>query len=260
MNICIITVTFNDKSNLMRTFESIRLYKQKNHKYYVIDGGSNDGSIEEILNNLDIIDDFISEHDFGIYDAMNKALNFCNDDDDFLFWLNAGDELLDWSTINVEDFRNKECAFYAVLTKVSIADKPMLVMPKIKLPFNEKNFSISDFMHQGFLIKREIFKKIKYDTCVGLQAENLLMSICILKYSKFISDQPISVFYLDGISNTNFKDVKNSYFKIAKKLGYNMFKIHFFNFFSSIKYLIKIITPMKCIKQYRIINRRIKNI
>ena len=48
----------------------------KNFEYIVIDGGSSDGTKNVILQNLDIIDKWVSEEDKGIYDAMNKGVRF----------------------------------------------------------------------------------------------------------------------------------------------------------------------------------------
>lgn len=252
MSIAIVTVTFNDKQNLIRTFESIRKSKKEYHRYYVIDGDSIDGSLEVIKDYLDIIDDFISEKDSGIYDAMNKALNFKIKENDFILWLNAGDELLDWNGIDFKQLKAVDCAFYSVLTKMQVTDIPSLRVPFIFLPYNEKNFfPKSQYMHQGFLIRRSAFEVLKYNTEIGLQAENLLMSQCIQRYSFFTSSIPISNFYLDGISNFKFKEVHESYLKVAKSLGFDMIKLYCYQRNSFIKYYFKRLLPFSLIQYYR---------
>lgn len=246
MKIAIVTVTFNDKDNLKRTFESIRRYKKNYHKYFVIDGNSNDGTLEELEENSNILDDYIAEEDEGIYDAMNKAIRFEIDDEDYILWLNAGDELLDWEGININELKEYDCAFYSVLTKMDVTDNFFLRTPLIKLPYDVKNFyPNSRYMHQGFLIKKCKFEKLRYNTEIGLQAENLLMSLCILNYSFLVSIQPISVFYLDGVSNRQLKEVRKSYLKVAEILGFSKKNVIYYHKMATFKYYVRRFLPLK---------------
>ena len=60
----IITVVLNSKNNLSETINSLKCQKFKNFEYIVIDGGSSDGTVDIIKNNLDIISFYKSEKDF----------------------------------------------------------------------------------------------------------------------------------------------------------------------------------------------------
>lgn len=86
----IVTVTLNCKEDLIKTIISLRKQKFKNFEYIIIDGGSSDGTLEVIKSNLDIIDNWKSEKDKGIYDAMNKGIDLCNGR--YIGMLNAGDQ------------------------------------------------------------------------------------------------------------------------------------------------------------------------
>ena len=86
----IITVVFNAKNDLIDTIKSLRQQNYKNFEYIIIDGGSTDGTLEVINNNLDIIDKWKSEKDSGIYDAMNKGISLC--EGRYIGMLNAGDK------------------------------------------------------------------------------------------------------------------------------------------------------------------------
>ena len=72
--ISIITVVYNDVISLEATIESVINQSYDKIEYIIIDGGSNDGSVEVIKKYDEQIAYWISEPDNGVYDAMNKAL------------------------------------------------------------------------------------------------------------------------------------------------------------------------------------------
>ena len=92
MLITIITVVYNSKNNIDLTLDSVRRIKNNNIEYVVIDGNSNDGTLDILNKNIDIIDTLISEEDKGIYDAMNKGIE--NSSGKYIAFLNAGDSYL----------------------------------------------------------------------------------------------------------------------------------------------------------------------
>jgi glycosyltransferase involved in cell wall biosynthesis len=87
--ISIITVVWNNKSGILRTLKSIENQSFKNFEHIIIDGASNDGTIEEInrFNNVNQV--LISEKDNGIYDAMNKGIKMAKGE--YIAFLNSGD-------------------------------------------------------------------------------------------------------------------------------------------------------------------------
>jgi len=87
--VSVITVVFNSAGLLERTLTSVLGQTYPNIEYIVIDGGSEDGTVDIIRKHEDRIAYWISEPDRGIYDAMNKGLAAATGD--FLWFLNAGD-------------------------------------------------------------------------------------------------------------------------------------------------------------------------
>lgn len=53
---------------------SVREQTYTNIEYIVIDGGSTDCTVDIIRDNCDVVTDWVSERDGGIYDAMNKGI------------------------------------------------------------------------------------------------------------------------------------------------------------------------------------------
>ena len=81
MKLSIITINLNNSNGLLRTIESIKAQTDKLFEYIIIDGGSTDGSIDVIKNNVDHISFWISEKDRGIYHAMNKGVQYSTGED-----------------------------------------------------------------------------------------------------------------------------------------------------------------------------------
>lgn len=96
MKLSIISINLNNKSGLKRTIDSILSQTNQTFEYIVIDGSSEDGSVD-ILKNTSRINHYLSEKDTGVYDAMNKGIKMASGD--YLLFLNSGDYLKDSTTI-----------------------------------------------------------------------------------------------------------------------------------------------------------------
>lgn len=87
----IVTINFNQIDALKLTLNSIRnaACNKNLFQLIVIDGRSTDGSTELLRDYADVISIGISEPDKGIFDAMNKGLNYATGD--YVIFMNSGD-------------------------------------------------------------------------------------------------------------------------------------------------------------------------
>lgn len=90
--ISIITVVKNDEKNLDKTIQSVVNQKYKNIDYIIIDGKSDDNTVEIIRKYQNKLSFWKSENDDGIYDAFNKGLDHARGD--FIGFVNSGDILM----------------------------------------------------------------------------------------------------------------------------------------------------------------------
>lgn len=79
MKVTIITVCFNASEDLQKTLDSVLNQEYTNFEYLIIDGGSQDNTLELLkqYETLFLVTGksfhYISEKDNGTYDAMNKG-------------------------------------------------------------------------------------------------------------------------------------------------------------------------------------------
>ena len=80
MKISIITVCYNSDKTLEKTIQSVLAQTYINVEYLIIDGNSKDTTINIIKKYESTISKWVSEHDKGIYDALNKGLQLATGD------------------------------------------------------------------------------------------------------------------------------------------------------------------------------------
>ena len=74
MKISIITVCYNSAVTIEKTIQSVAAQTYKNIEYIVVDGNSKDATVTIIKKHEDIITQWVSESDKGLYNAMNKGI------------------------------------------------------------------------------------------------------------------------------------------------------------------------------------------
>lgn len=93
----VITIVYNNVKDIERTMLSVLNQSYPNIEYVVVDGASNDGTLEVIKKYENRIAKLISEKDNGIYDAMNKGLELATGD--YVLFMNSGDEIYELETV-----------------------------------------------------------------------------------------------------------------------------------------------------------------
>lgn len=102
MTYSIIIATFNAGQFLENALESLISIEHDSYELIVIDGGSNDSTVEIIKKYEKHISYWISEKDRGIYDAWNKGITQAKGD--WILFLGADDTLLPKSLKDYDTF------------------------------------------------------------------------------------------------------------------------------------------------------------
>ena len=87
--ISVVTVSFNHAEFIRDTIDSVASQQYPNLEHIVVDGGSQDGTIEILQEAPHLV--WTSEQDRGISDALNKG--FARATGDIIVWLNSDDWL-----------------------------------------------------------------------------------------------------------------------------------------------------------------------
>jgi len=89
----IVTVLYNSKKDFEETFANVLQQTMQDFELVIIDGGSDDGTVQSIQARKDRVAYWCSEPDRGIYHAMNKGIAHANGK--WITFMNAGDSYYD---------------------------------------------------------------------------------------------------------------------------------------------------------------------
>jgi glycosyltransferase involved in cell wall biosynthesis len=146
--ISIIIVVFQSRDELQLVLESVLRSRSRNMEIIVIDGGSDDGSIDVLRKYDSEIDYWVSEPDKGIYDAMNKGIAAARGR--FIYHINAGDRLL---YLPIGELRESDEEGYDVVSFAVSIDGKRVYRPSAGWLLKINN----TLHHQGTFYRRSKF-------------------------------------------------------------------------------------------------------
>ncbi len=240
MKISIITVTFNSESTIRDTIESVLSQDYDNIEYIIVDGYSNDNTlniIKEYENHIDII---ISELDTGIYDAMNKGIALTNGD--IIGFLNSDDIFYDSTVVTkiancfIENPRID--IFYANLVYVDRNNPNKITRFNISTKyyinfFNECNAP----PHPTFYVKKiacheNLFFNLNYK--IASDYDLMFRLLKVYKLNSYYLDNFIIRMRIGGVSNKNITGLFKQNIEIKKIWLSNNFKLPYFFFIKKV--------------------------
>ncbi len=204
----IITVTHNAENDIEKTFESIKAQSFADYEVILVDGKSEDGTIERVQK-LDMPSlTIISEVDHGIYDAMNKGISVASGE--YIYFLNAADYFMNNLVIeNVNKIINELGSpdlYYGDIVGYVGDETTYLKQPEIE---SRQFFLRKTICHQAMFVRKELFSicgnfNIKYK----IAADFAWLANAYINHNKKFSYHsfPICYYCLSGLS------VKKNYF------------------------------------------------
>jgi len=206
--ISIVTIVYNGVNEIEDTIKSVLSQTYKNIEYIIIDGDSNDGTVDIISKYQNEISYWQSEKDNGLYDAMNKGNNIANGD--YIIFLNCGDKFSDNTVIDrlFKDILTNEYSLITGKTKVFYKKIDLGIVNPLFLNQNKEN-TIS-FSHQATFINKSIYKYYQYNTLFKISGDKEYWNRIKkdVNFTVKFSNINVADFELGGVSN-NHKNVLN---------------------------------------------------
>lgn len=212
MKISIITATYNSLNSLPTALDSILSQTYDDIEWIVVDGQSTDGTIDYIKANEKLINQWASEPDQGIYDALNKGIAMA-----------TGDVI---GLLHSDDLFNSEytIAQIAELFKYSKADGVYGNLRYVSKTNTEKNirFWRSNYFrpqllkkgwmpaHPSLFLKKEVYQKHgKFDLKFKIAADyDFILRIFQDPELKFsYHNRVITKMRVGGASNRTLKNI-----------------------------------------------------
>ncbi len=159
--VSIVTVVYNNRDTIADAIESVLEQTYEPIEYIVIDGASDDGTVEVIEEYTDEIDHFVSEPDDGIYSAMNKGVRAATGDivgilnaDDFY----AGPEIIE-RIVDAFQTEDADCV-YGDLVYVDPEETTEVVRYWRSGPYDRERFR-KGWMppHPTLFVRRELYER-----------------------------------------------------------------------------------------------------
>lgn len=154
--VSVVTAVWNNPDTLQRCIDSVRAQTWGNVEHIIIDGGSDEPTLEVIRANADHLSYYVSEPDTGIYSAMNKGIAAAQGD--YVCLLNSDDrhepEFIE-KVVNVA--RRGHAPFNGIVYTDFFNEETHLKAQEINNGILFGNLNIT---HCSFLVPRDIYNRV----------------------------------------------------------------------------------------------------
>jgi glycosyltransferase involved in cell wall biosynthesis len=216
--ISIITATFNAEKNLPQLIASLRAQTNSDFRWIVADGGSTDNTLQIIEQNLDLVVKLISGPDFGIYDALNKALR----EVDTKYYLTLGaDDLLHPDAVEnynkLAETSDKDFISASVRTSDGVT-----LIPNRGNPFRYGHLAYVSQHAVGTLIKTSLHKTVgQYSRRFPIAADRYFIRKTIEQHNGSVQavNFEAGIYSCAGISSSQYYDSLLDIYKVDYALS-----------------------------------------
>jgi glycosyltransferase involved in cell wall biosynthesis len=227
--ISVVTVCFNEsEEKIKHTFHSIISQNYTSVEFIVVDGGSNEYTLNALRLWSSKINHFVSEPDKGIFDAMNKGIRLATGD--WICFMNVGDSFYNNEALSklIQSNDKNVDILYGDVYKLEFG----LIISPDKL--NSYTFYDLGICHQAILSHKRVFEKIgDFDLSMKLYGDaDWVMRAFISGFSFLHIPEIVCVYQGGGVTSDNTilqEDRRNylqRYFNIRQRSFYKILSIY----------------------------------
>ncbi|WP_419699759.1 glycosyltransferase family 2 protein [Mucilaginibacter sp. NFX135] len=213
----VITIVYNNVRDIERTMLSVLGQTYTNIEYIIVDGLSNDGTLEVISKYRDRISKLISEKDKGIYDAMNKGLAIATGD--YVIFMNSGDEFYAPDTVTAVFASAEDADIYYGETEMIDDSGQNLGQRRHQAPvaFTWRDFKYGmSISHQAIYLRRSLTEP--YDNRYHLSADIDWIIRAAKKAKKIVNvNRYVAKYLVGGMSKKRHRQSLQERFDIMKR-------------------------------------------
>jgi glycosyltransferase involved in cell wall biosynthesis len=222
----LIIPTYNSEPYIRRCIDSILAQSFCNFEILIIDGLSNDNTLNVIKSYNDARINVYSERDNGAYDAMNKGIEFAKGT--WLYFLGSDDNIYDDNVLSnlYQELKNTKSKVIYGNVKIS-GDTDWAKDGEIYAgEFNIDKILKQNICHQAIFYHKSVFEKCgKYNVNYNICADWDLNLKCFSYFEPKHIDMIIAMFYGGNTSSNNSKDHLFGKDKWKNTIKYFNFKI-----------------------------------
>lgn len=235
MKVSVITAVLNARDTLADTVDSVSRQTHSDREHIIIDGGSDDGTVDVLRACGNSVTQWISEPDRGIYDAMNKGIRLA--EGDIIGLLNADDVYADERVLErvVAAFREHDVeACYGDLVYVRATDLSRVVRYWRSRSYQPGLFERGWMpAHPTFFVRRETYRRLGlYNLRLRFQADFELTA-------RFMAAHRITTHYIPevlvrmrmgGTTNRSLANIVRGNlesYRAIRRMGLNVTPLHF---------------------------------
>ena len=206
--ISLITVTYNAEKTVGATMKSVASQSFGDYEHIIMDGISNDTTLNVADNLKTSHTRVFSSSDTGIYDAMNKALKEARGT--YVLFINAGDRFADEMTLQrfADRITDKKADIIYGQTVLADLTGNILGPRHLSAPLTLKTDSFKDGMvvcHQAFMVKREIAPQYNLKYRFSADYEWCILCCQHAQNIDYLGDEPVIHYLYEGLTTKNHK-------------------------------------------------------
>lgn len=200
MRISVLTATYNAAEYLPKLIESLRAQTDPDFEWIIVDGASQDHTVALIRAADDIVAHWQSSPDFGIYHALNKAIQMSTGV--YYLVLGADDSLYPTA---IADFRKAALASNADIISAPVCANGIEISPRRRIPWLTSSPPYVSCHSVGTLIRTELHKEVgPYSRRFPISADTYFILQAWKKGKQFhCFYKPVGIFGTGGTSSND---------------------------------------------------------